>query len=149
VGAVGLASAPATQLADIRDQYRDFDYIVTGPPGTTTQVYRWDPNDDIGLQDSTTSLRKRIYRRIFGSPGDYSWDGEYGVGVSVQALARGGRLQELASSVAEQVRREPDVADASCEARVERRETGSFVVLDLAVVRRDRSSVQLGLQQPL
>jgi hypothetical protein len=147
--ALEFPKEPLTALEVREDEYRDFDYIVTGPPGAPTQVYRFDSNDDIGMQSGRVSLQKRIYRRIFSQPGDYAWDGSYGVGVAVQALAKGGRLQELASAVAEQIRLEPDVADANAEVFLRREETGTFVVIQLAVLRTDRALFRYGFTQPV
>lgn len=129
------APGPVTPLEVRVDQYSDVDYVVTGPPGVTTQVYTFQANNDLAHQAGDVSLRKRIYRRLFGSPGEYAWAPSYGVGVRVKALARGGRLQELASLVADQVRQEPDVADASAEVTVNRAETGTTVSIALAVIR--------------
>lgn len=144
-----LPPDPLTPLQVREDQYRDLDYVVFGPEGTPTQVYRFQANGDFALQGGAASLQKRIYRRIFAQPGDYPWAPNYGVGVAVSALARGGRLQELASTVAEQIRLEPDVADASAEVRVDRRETGAFVLVDLAVLRTDRATFRFGFSQPI
>ena len=149
VGTVAFPDDAQTALEAQQDTYQDLEYVIVGPAGTETQVYGFQSNDDLAIQSGAASLQKRIYRRLFSRPGDYAWDAQYGVGVAVKALARGGRLQERASSVAEQIRREPDVANASAEVRLDRRETGTFVLIDVAVVRADQAIVKFGLSEPL
>lgn len=132
--------------AEVVEKYRDLDYVISGP-AEQTQVYRFDPTGDIGLQDAATSLRKRIYRRVFSDPGAFAWMPDYGVGVKVKALAKAGRLHNLASTVQEQVQREPDVADVGVTVRLDRTPTGAFVNIDLRVLRQDERVVRLSFRE--
>jgi len=132
-----------------QERYRDFDYIIEPRPGEVSQVYRQDANGDIGLQDAVTSLRKRIYRRVFTDPGAFSWLPEYGVGVKVKSLARAGRLQELAGLIAEQIKAEPDVVNAGVEVSVDRTGSGTFVNIAAFVQQRDATTRRLLFSEPL
>lgn len=146
--APGVPTTPSPEVTVV-EQYRDLDYVIAGGPNTQTQVYRFEPTGDIALQDAQTSLRKRIYRRIFTDPGAFAWSPDYGVGVKVKALAKAGRLHNLAATIREQVGREPDVDDVGVTVRLERTGTGTFVNVDLRVLRRDARVVRLAFREGL
>lgn len=98
------------------DRYRDWDNtLFPDDPDQPEGTWRFDDNADIGLHDEDESLKKRVMRRILSMQGEYAHIPAYGGNVRVKALARSGRLQELANEIAEQVRQEPDVLQASAE----------------------------------
>jgi len=125
-------------------RYRDLDYIIEPKPGETGMTYRFEATNDFAIADARTSLRKRLYRRLFASPGDFAWAPGYGVGLRVKALAKTGQLQGLSALVAEQAEREPDVSAASAEVRVAFGPSGErLIVVDLYVEHVDDRSVRL------
>lgn len=131
------------------ERYRDFDYIIAPEDGEVGQTYRHDASGDIGLQDATRSLRKRIYRRVFTDPGGLAWEPGYGVGVRVKALAKSGLVQELASLVAEQIKLEPDVVNAGVEVYQSRSSTGgAFIEIDARVQQANARSTRIVFRQP-
>ena len=133
------------------ERYRDLDYVINANErlGERNQVYRIQDNGDIGIQDADTSLRKRVYRRVFTDPGGFAWAPGYGVGVQVKRLAKSGALQELSNLVADQILREPDVLTAGANVRIDRTSQGSFVFVDSRIVRRDARNVRLTFTEPL
>jgi hypothetical protein len=131
------------------ERYRDFDYIINPQAGEVGQTYRQEANGDIGIQDAQTSLRKRIYRRIFTDPGGFAWAPGYGVGVRVKALAKTQRLQELASIVSEQVSKEPDVINVGTEVFIDRQSVGTFLQIECFVQQRDSRARRFTFQEPL
>ena len=65
------------------------------------------------------NARKRIHRRMFSGRGRYLIYGNgYGVEWPSGSIVRPGSLDRLASSIAQQIRREPDVIDCSVVARI-------------------------------
>lgn len=131
------------------EKFRDFDYIVDPRRGETPQVYRLESSGDVGIQNAETSLRKRIFRRVFTDPGGLAWEPGYGVGVRVKALAKSGRVQELSSLIAEQIRLEPDVAQVGVEVFQTRGgRGGAFIEVDARVVRTDATTSRLVFRQP-
>lgn len=133
------------------ERYRDFDSIIQGEtrPGETAASYRFAPNNDIALASARTSLRKRLYRRIFTDPGGFAWAPDYGVGVKVKKLIKAGSQQELANMVAEQVRKEPDVVNAAADVSFTRSATGTFVYIDLRVQQADSTITRVLFQEPV
>lgn len=120
------------------EQYRDFAYYTfPRPDGGPSLVYEFDPNTDIGIQDGQSSLKKRIFRRLLSDRGGFSFLPGYGVGLKVKSLARGGRLQELASEVEAQVKQEPDVLDAGASCALRVTTGGTFVVVQVRAKTRD------------
>jgi hypothetical protein len=134
----------------VEERYRDFDYVFAPAEGETPGSYRLDSDGDIGLQPADASLRKRIYRRIFSPKGAFAvLSASYGVGVRDKALTTPGRLQELASTAAEQIRLEPDVAGVGLEAQSLRTSSGTFVTVTVFVRRRDGRSVRFEFRRPV
>jgi len=131
------------------ERYRDFDYIIDPAPGETGQTYRLEATGDIGIQDARTSLRKRIYRRVFTEPGSFAWAPQYGVGIGVKSLAKGQRLQELASLISRQILLEPDVTNVGVETFLQREETGSFLIVECYVQQRDARSRRFTFREPI
>lgn len=131
------------------DRYRDLDYVVSPREGDPTppQSWRFDPSGDIGIQGGIESLRKRLTRRLFAQPGDFAWAADYGVGIKLKALARAGRLQQIANTVSDQAQQEPDVRAASTSVRTERRREGLFLRVNLSVERTDRTSATITLEE--
>lgn len=97
-------------------RYRDWETtLFPTDPRQPEATWRYDDNGDIGLHDEDESLKKRILRRIMAMHGEYAHAPTYGGNVRVKALANTGRMQELSNAIAEQVRLEPDVLQASAE----------------------------------
>ena len=135
-----------------QDTLRDFDwrYFPTDtlqPPGT----WRYDTTGDIGIQSEDESLRKRLYRRITAKRRSFrNLPDDYGGVLDVKALARAGRIQELANLVAEQARLEPDVRDAGAQAKLTFAADGTVIVeLTVRAVRVGRRESQFVLDVPL
>lgn len=136
--ALGRPAIPRTASERAEDRYRDFDYGPVDEDGNA--AYRIDGNGDIGIQNSTLSLQKRIQRRLLTPKGGFAWSKDYGTFSGLKSLARQGQLQALANRISEQLRQEPDVADAAAETRLIRNERGSFV--EVIVYVRTRSGTQ-------
>lgn len=146
---LALPDKQFTLVETSEDRYRDFDNIIDKLNNSEeTQTYRFDPSGDLALSDARTSLRKRIYRRLFTDPGGFAWAPTYGVGVKVKQLIRPGTQQNLASLVAEQVGMEPDVLQASAEVSFQNTNTGSFVFIDLWVRMADTTTTRITFQEP-
>lgn len=111
----GLAPqrALARGVREPLEPYRDLDTSRAG-------AFRFEPSGDIGVHAGNESLKKRVYRRILTDPGGFAHLPRYGAGLRVKAAMRNGTLQELANNLAEQIRREPDVAAASVTLDVDR-----------------------------
>ena len=140
------------QVAQIEEQYRDFAYsIFPDPtdPSRPTLVYEFDANGDIALQAQRDSLRKRIIRRILTDPSGFVFLPGYGVGVALKRLIRAGELQGLASRIAEQVRREPDVTQAAASVGTVQRDGASFVIIEVFVVTTNRDERRILFDVPL
>ena len=124
----GLEPGRRSAAAQARDRYRDLAWDITGSTG---DAYRYDANRDIGINDGRTSLRSRIYRRVFTSPGGFTWLPAYGVGVRIKKLARTSERHQLADTVASQAQLEPEVIEATAE--VTFTDTSAGGVVDIAL----------------
>lgn len=148
-------AAPAPPIAASpglvsEERFRDFDYLVAPTPTQEGGTYRSDANGDVGIQDANTSLKKRIYRRIFSGRGAFAFLGDYGVGADrVKQLAKPGFIQGFASTAAEQIRAEPDVSAAAVEARMDVSTAGAFLIVDAYVRRTDARTVRLNFREPV
>ncbi len=122
----GKPIAPRLVNDDLqRDWAMEFFPVDPNQPAST---WRLDSSTDIGIQDSTASLKKRIIRHILSSPGSFKHLGlEYGINIGVKQLGRSGELQRAANRIAEKVREEPDVREASVQARIEFGADGNIV----------------------
>jgi len=149
--APGLPAVDPRPVIVSEERYRDLDYVINANEqrGERNQIYRIESNNDIGIQDADTSLKKRVFRRIFTDPGGFAWAPGYGVGVKVKRLAKVGAVQELANTITDQILQEPDVINAGAEVRVERTGTGTFVFIDARIQRRDSRSVRLSFREPI
>lgn len=135
---VGVAGPPGPSLVRVADErYRDLAQLADDQGGLG---YAFTADLDLATGTGSQSLRARVYRRVFSSPGDWGWDPGYGSGIRVGALARAGQLQEAANAAAEQIRREPDVVDASVTAAMVLGSTGAYVTLDCRI-RTSQASV--------
>lgn len=134
----------------VEQRYRDFAW---GPVGTEEaqglESLQHDATNDIGIQGSLESLRKRLKRRVFTQKGGFIWSPQYGVGVKAKQLVSGGNLQSLASAVAEQLRLEPDVVDCSADVSVSRTSQGSFVEIAVHVIQRDQQVRRILFREPV
>ncbi len=132
-----------------QERYRDLDYVINGEPPQRNQVYRFEANGDIGIQDAAISLRKRIYRRVFTSPGGFAFAPQYGAGVAVKALARPSTIQQLANDINAQILEEPDVTDAGTQVSIDTTTQGTFVRVDSRITRTDSRVVQVLFSEPI
>lgn len=140
---VGAAGPPGPSLVQVADErYSDLVQLADDQGGLG---YAFTADQDLVNGTGAQSLRARVYRRVFSSPGDWGWDPGYGAGIKVGALARAGRLQEAANAATEQIRREPDVVDASVTASLVLGTTGAYVALDCRI-RTAQASVQYTYQ---
>lgn len=117
----------------VEERYRDFDFVMSRKGVPISGVYRIDDSGDIGIQGGKESLRKRIFRRLFSGRNSWSFLRDYGVAVGLKSLATRAELQSFASRAAEQIRREPDVAQAVVAARMDVRSEGAFLIVDVWV----------------
>jgi len=131
------------------ERYRDLDYLINAEPPEQNQVYRFESNGDIAIQDGAVSLRKRIYRRIFTTPGDFAFLPTYGAGVQVKALARPSTIQDLANLINAQILEEPDVTDSGTQVTVDTTNQGTFVRVDSRITRNDSRVVRVVFTEPL
>lgn len=143
--APGLPRIARTPGERSEDRYRDFDYGIVDDDGNS--AYRQDSNGDIAIQNSSLSLKKRIQRRLLTPPGGFAWTAAYGTFPGLKTLVKPGQLQALANRIAEQVRQEPDVADASAQTVLSRNAQGSFVDVTIFVRTRAGSSEQVSFSQ--
>jgi len=144
-----LPLQPLLPVEISEEKFRDFDYIVNPEPGEVGGTYRIESSGDIGIQDAETSLRKRIYRRIFTDPGAFAFFPQYGVGMAVKRLAKSGSLQGLSNRIAQQIQLEPDVVSAGVEVRTQRTNTGNFVEVTARVERLDARTRTFVFREPL
>ena len=129
-----------TRIELYEERFRDLDYaIIPDPahPGGTTQAYRFDDSGDVAIAGNTASLKKRLFRRITTQPGQFAFLPGYGVGLTLKALARANRMQELSNLISEQVKLEPDVLNAGAATSLRRTGDGAVVVVSLQVVQDD------------
>lgn len=131
------------------ERYRDLDWIINPGPDEVAETWRQESSGDIALQDAATSLRKRLYRRVFTRPGEFAWMPAYGVGLAVKSLVKSGRLQELANLIAEQARKEPDVLNAGVEVYLENTSTGSFLNVEMRIQQRNAVTRRLNYREPV
>ena len=108
-------------------KYRDFAWQFDESKG----VWRYDADNDIGLNGRLASLRSRIYRRMFTAPGGFAFLPTYGVGVKLKGLAKAAAKQQLADTVAEQARLEPEVVDATADVSLSITDKGTVVNIAL------------------
>jgi len=126
---VNYAPDPESPAAQALAKYRDFAWQFDSDAG----AWKYDPNNDIGIAGRLASLRSRIYRRVFTSPGGFAFLPTYGVGVALKGLGRAAARQGLADTVAQQALLEPEVVDASADVRLEHTDRGSVVYISLYV----------------
>lgn len=143
--APGLPRVARTPGERSDDRYRDFDYGIIDEDGNS--AYRLDANGDIGIQNSALSLKKRIMRRLLTPPGGFAWTASYGTFPGLKTLVKPGQLQSLANRIAEQVRQEPDVADASAQTTLSQNSQGSFVDVVVFVRTRSNSTERVSFSQ--
>lgn len=90
-----------------------------GTPGL--QGWQLQSDQNYKHHSGLDNARKRIHRRMFSARGRYLIYGNgYGVDWPLGAIARPGSLTRLASAIAQQIRREPDVLDCSVRASITR-----------------------------
>ena len=86
--------------------------------GLTLGSYVADATGDYAFDAGETSYLKRVYRRLLARPGAFKHlPPDYGLGLLARSkrLATGQQRAELARDAAEQVRREPETAEASAQ----------------------------------
>lgn len=107
---------------------------VSGGPVASLALatFNVDETGDYAFDEGTTSLKKRIYRRLVTRPGGFAHLGNsYGVGIPQQGkhLARAATLQQLASEAEKQISQEPEVAKVRVSALNTNNGLVRFVVL--------------------
>lgn len=86
--------------------------------GLTLGSYVADSTGDYAFDAGETSYLKRVYRRLLARPGAFKHlPADYGLGLLARSkrLATGQQRADLARDAAEQVRREPETAEASAQ----------------------------------
>lgn len=124
-------STQPTGVLISEQRYRDFAWKPYGEDGLEAFVIG--SNNDIALDSALESLKKRIRRRVFTQKGSFIWDNQYGVGIKAKALIRSSSLQSLATSIASQIKLEPDVDDVSVSVRKRVTPSGTVVDIDCSV----------------
>ncbi len=144
-----LLSPRLVRLETSQERYRDFDWNINPKANEVGQVFRSDDTGDISMQDAETSLRKRVYRRVFTDPGGLAWNPGYGVGVRVKAMAKAGNLQELTNLIADQILQEPDIVNAGVEAFNEVEETGTLLNVSARIEQRNSQTRTIRFREPI
>ncbi len=144
-----LLSPRLVRLQQSEERFRDFDWIINPKPGEAGQVFRNDDTGDIAIQNASTSLRKRIYRRVFTNPKGLAWKPDYGVGVRVKALAKARNLQEVSNIISDQIRKEPDVLNVGVEVFLDVTSQGAFLSISARVQQRDSRTQLVQFREPL
>ncbi len=110
---------------------------VQFPPSVGS--YELTATGDLANDSGTASLRKRVYRRVTATVGDFFHLPGYGAGVAprVKKLIRADELERIRAQVTAQIRKEPDVQSV----RVEVSATyGTNTVVNVAVTVRSVGS---------
>ncbi len=126
---------------------RDLDDGGTASSGDYPEVWRYQDNSDIALQDEIESLKKRIIRRVTQLPNSYVWS-DNGVPTFIHSLMTPAALNNLAIIVAEQTRKDALVSAASCEVTPFISGGDAYVVIRLSVILRDRRDLVISYKLP-
>ncbi|CAB4155036.1 hypothetical protein UFOVP650_67 [uncultured Caudovirales phage] len=110
---------------------------VQFPPSVGS--YELTATGDLANDSGTTSLRKRIYRRVTATIGDFFHLANYGAGVTprVKKLIRADELERIRAQVTAQIRKEPDVQSVRVEVSAS---YGTTTVVNVAVTVRSVGS---------
>lgn len=145
-----LRPAPPRRARFVQeDKFRDWDSVFLPRDGIPAGTWRIEDNGDIAGQEAEASLRKRIFRRILASPGDFAHIPGYGVGVLVKRLAKITDVQELANRVALQAKEEPDVLRAACVGEIIQQIDGTVVSLQVIVQRTEAKDSKFLFEFPI
>lgn len=109
-------------------------------------TYQVSPQGDFALDRGVASLRKRIYRRILTSTGDFFHLVDYGTRLQLKSTFKVDTAQVLQARIQAQIMREPEVA--SCTVQVYRVRNTPDVLVVLAKV-ATRNGDPLTLQVPI
>lgn len=126
---------------------RDLDDGGTASSGDLPEVWRYQENTDIALQDELESLKKRIIRRCTQLPNSYVWS-DNGVPTFIGDLMTTASLSNLAEVVAAQARNDVLVSSASCEVVPLVSGGDAYVIITLSIRLRDRRDVTLRYKLP-
>lgn len=118
------------------DRFRDFENVLQLNSSEPLSAFTITDAGDIALHDEVASLRKRIERRIFTEPGEFSFLPNYGFNPGLKNLVRTGDIQRIVTDAQAQVSAEPDVEAASVTATVTRTGSGAIVEMIVSVRRR-------------
>jgi hypothetical protein len=132
-----------------QDTYRDWanPYVSNaGQLGTGTWLL--DETGERVLDDAESSLKKRVIRRIITELGGFMHLPNYGLTTLSKRIAKPSAIQGYVVRVQEQLRREPDVRDASVTGSLERGTTGSVVRFFVRVQTRSIGEVSFLVQVP-
>ena len=147
-----LQPGPRRQARFVQeDRYRDWDNSFFPSDAKQPEAtWRLGPDGDIALHSEDEALRKRILRRILAAPGDYPHLGPgYGAGIRVKAMARTGAMQNMANTIADQVRREPDVQAAAVTAQLRSDVANEQIVqVEVFVQRREQRDARFLFEFP-
>ena len=85
-----------------------------------------DARNDIDIQGTIASVKKRVVRRLITQPGGFFHLPDYGLSIDIKKLASTTDLAMLAVNAKEQVAKEEEIETVNVE--VEQLTTGTFVI---------------------
>lgn len=141
-------STPAARTATRRHTTRD----LANPPAPSVAgaesiggTLKITASGEYELEEGTPLLRKLIMRRLTTQPGEFFHLPDYGIGLIVKEPIMARNMFDLKRSIEEQVKLEPEVADAEATLRLSR---DGVLTVQLRVQTRSGQDLNLGVELP-
>lgn len=107
-----------TLLQETKLPQRNQDLVdYANPPAMGHYVI--DDSGDVAPDDPEAGLRKRVYRRMTTHQNAFRWLRGYGAAIDLKDIGDVSKISSFQTNAAQQIKLEPDVADASVSATVQ------------------------------